>query len=141
MTETDKSFLGTGWGFPPAFSRVDDAVVMVSDEQDIRESIWIIFSTSLGERIMLPEFGSQIWQMVFQKMTNSLQTQLRDIVQTAILDWEPRVDVEEITVQPESSVDGVMLISVDYTIRQTNTRSNLVYPFYFEEGTIPVQAP
>ena len=139
MENAEKFFLGTGWSFPPTFSRSNDSVGMVRGQRDIHESLWILFSTSLGERIMLPEYGSQLWRMVFQNLTSSLTTQLKDIVRTAILDWEPRIDVDEVTVQPDATVEGLVLITVTYTVRQTNTRSNLVYPFYLQEGTTPVQ--
>lgn len=135
------SFLGTGWSFPPTFSRIDYSVVMVSDAQDIRESLWVLFSTLLGERIMVPEYGSQIWEMVFQAINTTLMSRLREMVRQAIRNWEPRITVDEISVQPDASVAGLVRITVFYTIRKTNTRDNLVYPFYIQEGTIPVQAP
>jgi phage baseplate assembly protein W len=138
--DPEKSFLGTGWSFPPTFSRLDYSVVMVSDEADIRESLWILFSTSLGARIMLPEYGSQLWRMVFRSVTTTLMTQLAAAVQQAILYWEPRITVDEVKVEPDANAAGVVLIAVYYTIRKTNARNNLVYPFYVQEGTIPVEA-
>ncbi len=138
MADADKSFLGTGWSFPPSFSRANHGVVMVKDDLDIRESLWILFSTSLGERIMLPTYGNQLWQMVFRGITTTLITQMQDMVAQAILYWEPRIDVELIKIDSHSSVNGLLLINVDYTIRKTNIRSNLVYPFYTQgEQTIP----
>lgn len=141
MPSPEQSFLGTGWSFPPTFSRQTLSVDMVSDENDIRESLWILFSTSLGERVMLPSYGSQIWQMVFHAINTTLNTQLADMVLQAILYWEPRIDVVDVSVTPDASQDGRVLILVDYIVRRTNTRSNLVYPFYLQEATIPVQAP
>ncbi|MDB5600917.1 MAG: hypothetical protein JWN71_2961 [Xanthobacteraceae bacterium] len=141
MPSPEQSFLGTGWSFPPTFSRATLSVDMVSDEKDIRESLWILFSTSLGERVMLPSYGTQIWQMVFRAINTTLTTQLADLVRQAILYWEPRIDVVNISVTPDASQDGRVLIMVDYIVRRTNTRSNLVYPFYLQEATIPIQAP
>lgn len=138
MAGVDKSFLGTGWSFPPTFTRVDNSVVMVSDNRDIRESLWILFTTSLGERIMLPTYGNQLWEMVFRGITTTLITQIQNMVSQAILYWEPRITVDAIKVDADDSVDGLLLITVDYTIRKTNVRSNLVYPFYTQgEQTIP----
>src|SRR5579871_5081417 len=94
VKDPEKAFLGTGWSFPPTFSRATYSVDMVSDNVDIKESLWILLSTSLGERIMVPQYGTQLWQMVFQNITTSLTTQLEDIVRTAILYWEARIDVE-----------------------------------------------
>ncbi len=133
----DKSFLGTGWSFPPTFSRANDSVVMVSDDLDIRQSLWILFSTSLGERVMLPLYGNQLWLMVFRALTKTLTTQLQDMVAQAILDWEPRISVDDIAITQDDAIHGLVQISVDYTIRKTNVRSNLVYPFYLNEQTIP----
>ena len=141
MGNPESSFLGTGWSFPPTFSRLDYSVELVSDEQDIRESLWILFCTSLGERIMLPNYGSQLWRMVFQNVTNTLMTQLADIVRQAVLDWEARINVDDVVVQPDATVAGLVLIDLYYTIAKTNARNNLVFPFYIQEGTIPVVGP
>ncbi|MGA9997457.1 MAG: GPW/gp25 family protein [Pyrinomonadaceae bacterium] len=141
MATPESSFLGTGWSFPPTFSRLDYSVAMVSDDQDIRESLWVLFSTSLGERIMLPGYGSQLWLMIFQNITNTLMTQLADMVRQAVLYWEARIDVDDVVVQPDATVAGLILITVYYTIRKTNARNNLVFPFYIQEGTIPQGTP
>jgi phage baseplate assembly protein W len=139
---TAQKFLGTGWSFPPEFVKNSkNSVVLVSGEADVRQSLWLILSTTLGERIMLPQFGSQIWEMVFQGIDTTLLTQLQEMVRQAILEWEPRVDVASVDVQPSATLEGVVTIAVDYVIRKTNSRSNLVYPFYISEGTIPPQAP
>jgi phage baseplate assembly protein W len=79
--------------------------------------------------------------MVFQNVTTTLMTQLADMVRRAILYWEARINVEDITVKPDATVAGLVLITVDYTIRKTNARNNLVFPFYIQEGTIPLKVP
>jgi phage baseplate assembly protein W len=137
----NKDFLGTGWGFPPTFSRLNYTVEMVSNDDDIHESLWILFSTRLGERIMVPQYGSGLWRTVFRTMTTTLMSQMKAMVQQAILNWEPRIDVDEIKVQPDATIEGLVLINVVYTVRKTNTRSNLVYPFYLTEATIPTKKP
>jgi phage baseplate assembly protein W len=137
----NKDFLGTGWSFPPTFSRLNFTVDMVRDDDDIHESLWILFSTRLGERIMVPQYGSGLWRTVFRTMTTTLMSQMKAMVQQAILNWEPRIDVDEIHVQPDATVEGLVLINVVYTVRKTNTRSNLVYPFYLTEATIPAKKP
>jgi uncharacterized protein len=141
MANPEKTFLGTGWSFPPTFSRINNSVEMVNEDTDIQQSLWVLFSTSLGERVMEPEYGSQLWQMVFRNMNTSLMTQLADIVRQAVLYWEARINVDDIIVQPDANEAGRVLIDVYYTIRQTNARNNLVYPFYLQEGTIPVGSP
>lgn len=137
----NKDFLGTGWSFPPAFSTVDYSVEMVSDEHDIRESLWILFSTRLGERIMAPQYGTDIWRMVFRAMNTTLATQLKNMIYQAIVNWEPRIEVEDIEVERAATTEGLIMIGVDYMIRRTNTRWNLVYPFYLTEATIPAKSP
>ena len=141
MDDPEQAILGTGWSFPPTFSRADVSVVMVSGVDNVRQSLWVLFSTALGERVMLPDYGSQIWQMVFRSINTTLLTQLADMVSQAILYWEPRIDVVDINVTPDASDAGRVLIMVDYVVRRTNSRSNMVYPFYLREMTIPVQEP
>ncbi|MCP3166779.1 GPW/gp25 family protein [Myxococcus qinghaiensis] len=141
MEKQPSSFLGTGWSFPPTFSRCTGGVLMVSNDQDIRESLWVLLSTSLGERVMLPSYGCELRQMVFRSINTTLTRQIQDYVQQAILYWEPRIAVDAVTVQRDASVDGMLSITVSYIVTQTNTRSNLVYPFYLQEGSIPVQGP
>ena len=109
---------------------------MVSGEVDIRESLWVLFSTRLGERVMLPKYGAGIWQMVFASINTSVITQIQDYIREAITIWEPRIDIDRIDVTPDNELEGKVLISLVYTIRSTNARNNLVYPFYLQEGTL-----
>jgi len=137
MKNKESSFLGTGWSFPPTFSRIDNSVEMVSDEQDIQESLKILLATALGERIMLPTFGADLWPQVFKNVTTAFKCMLVDYVYTAIINWEMRIDVDDIRIDKDDNVEGLLMILVNYTIRQTNSRGNLVYPFYIGEGTLP----
>jgi len=109
---------------------------MVSGEVDIHQSLWILFSTRLGERVMLPKYGAGIWRMVFASINTSLITQMQDYIREAIVVWEPRIDVDLIEITPDNELEGKVLISLSYTIRSTNARNNLVYPFYLQEGTL-----
>ena len=136
MADPEKTFLGTGWSFPPTFTRLGLRVEMVSAENDIRESLFVLFSTAPGERIMVPQYGCQLDQYVFQAVTTTWATQLKATVSQAILNWEPRIDVTNITVDISASADGLVKIGVDYAIRGTNSRSNFVYPFYLREATL-----
>lgn len=141
MANPDTAFLGTGWSFPPTFSRLSASVDMVSAETDIRESLLVLFSTAWGERVMLPAYGCDLSRIVFHGVTSTLQTEIAASLRQAVLNWEPRIDVLDVAVQPDASVDGLVLVTLDYLIRHTNSRSNLVYPFYLREGTlVPVIA-
>jgi phage baseplate assembly protein W len=141
QNSVNKDFLGTGWSFPPTFTRHNHTVQMVSNDADIQESLWILFSTALGERMMVPQYGTGLAKMVFRTISTTLTSQMKNMVKQAILNWEPRIDVDEVQVQPDATQFGKVLINVIYTIRMTNTRSNLVYPFYLTEGTIPAKTP
>ena len=137
----EQTFLGTGWSFPPTFLRRSCTVAMVSGVVDVRESLWILLSTMKGERIMLPTYGCDIWRMVFQGINTTLIGQVEHMVANAILNWEPRVTVDNVVASVRPGAVGILDIGIDYIIRTTNSRSNLVYPFYLEEGTIPPVEP
>ena len=137
-TSDNRSFLGRGWSFPPRFTRVEGGtsrVDMSEDEQDIRESLQILLSTSLGERTMLPGFGCDLTAMTFESLTTGLVTYIRDLVRTAILRHEPRIILEKTNLRTETAGEGLVLIEVNYLIRNTNTRTNFVYPYYINEAT------
>ncbi len=132
--ETNKSFLGRGWGFPPEFSRGTKTVKMLEDEADIKSSLEILLSTRLGERIMVPAYGCNLDELLFKPLNLTLKTFVVDLIKTAILYHEPRIDVNKIDIDPTNELEGVLLVNIDYTIRTTNSRKNMVYPFYKEEG-------
>ena len=130
---SNKSFLGTGWSFPPQFT--SKGLVTVSSEQDIHESLLILLSTTPGERVMQPLYGCGLKAHVFDTLNESSVAVIRDTVEKAILFFEPRVIVERIEVSDEDYREGIVQIHVYYRIRATNNRYNLVYPFYFNEGS------
>lgn len=134
--EAYPAFLGSGWSFPPTFNRQTGAVAMSSADRDITESIWIILSTNLGERIMLATFGSSLWSQVFTALTPTTANEIAHMVSNAIIEWEPRVQVEDVAVT-HAVLSGWLDITISYFVRQTNTRSNLVYPFYTREPILP----
>ena len=131
----DNAFLGTGWAFPPRFQGPERHVVMSSDIQDIEQSLSILLSTTPGERPMVPDFGCRIHQFVFEELTQTVLTQLESEIRHAILFFESRINVEEMHFLPEP-LTGKLLIQIDYGVITTNTRSNMVYPFYLNEGTL-----
>ena len=130
------AFLGRGWSFPPTFDPIHRTVVMVVGEIDIHESLNILLSTSLGERVMLATYGVDLISKVFTTLTTTTANEIATMVTRAIIEWEPRVSVDKVDVS-ESILDGWVAISIDYTIRQTNTRSNIVFPYYQVEATLP----
>ena len=135
-TTTTQTFLGTGWTFPPTFDRLSASVVMSSDEANIRQCLWVLFSTTIGERLMLATYGTGLRLNVFDAMTTTVLNDIRSQILTAVLDWEPRIDVTGIDIKVPSALDGELSICIDFIIRQTNSRSNMVYPFYLNEATL-----
>ncbi|WP_163397775.1 GPW/gp25 family protein [Flavobacterium fluviatile] len=133
--ENKNAFLGTGWSFPPEFKKNSNTVVMTSDEQDIKSSLEILLSTKIGERIMLPGYGCNMDELLFETLDRTLITYVSELIKTAILYYEPRVDAEKIDILQGDDLEGELLVIIDYKIRSTNSRSNLVYPFYKGEGT------
>ncbi|MEE8573803.1 MAG: GPW/gp25 family protein [Thermodesulfobacteriota bacterium] len=131
----NKSFLGIGWGFPPEFNSTSGDVKMVSEEDDIKESIRIILFTAPGERLMNPTFGCALNYFVFNKMDASTLTEIKDEIERAILFFEPRITLDDVIINTDKAYEGILNIEMDYTIRRTNSRRNVVYPFYFNEGT------
>ena len=130
-----KAFLGVGWAFP--FSLADDATVaLVAFERDIQEAICIILGTNPGERVMRPDFGAGHEDFIFAPVTASTLQRIRPRVMDALIDWEPRIDVVEVSVEPASRLRNRLDITVVYRVRATNTLNNLVYPFYLDEGAL-----
>ena len=131
----DTQFLGTGWAFPPAFDPRTREAVMVTQQQDVEESLRILLSTSPGERVMHPTYGCGLQRMVFENMDESRLTEIRSLVERAVLFFEPRVILHEVRVNTDELFEGILRLRLDYSIRTTNTRHNLVYPLYLAEGT------
>jgi phage baseplate assembly protein W len=125
----DDPFLGTGWSFPPTFDAGLAEVEMTSGVADIEKSLEIIYTTALGERIMNPAFGCSLEDMVFEPMNTSRITYIENLLRTAILYHEPRIDADKIEVIPDD-FEGILLIKIGYTVRTTNSRFNFVYPYY-----------
>lgn len=135
MAEEENSFLGKGWGFPPTFQKENKQVEMVSDEEDIRQSLEILLSTYVGERVMQPEYGCNLRELLFEPLDTSLQTYILDLVEKAIIYFEPRIRLESASMLTDQVSEGILIISIDFRVRTTNSRFNMVYPFYLNEGT------
>jgi phage baseplate assembly protein W len=123
------SFLGTGWSFPPEFILDTGKVVMTADEADIEASLRILFGTAMGERFMNPKYGLDMHDMLFEPMGTTLKTLLQDQVKMAILIYEPRIKLLTLDLDTSGHYEGNLSILVEYEVRSTNSRYNLVYPF------------
>ena len=128
------SFLGSGWRFPPAFSAGGADVAMVSENEDIEQCLQILLATRLGERVMKDDFGCDLQDLLFEEIDQSLENNITSMVTDAILYHEPRIIMDDLVVSQNESQAGLLLISITYTVRTTNSRYNMVYPFYINEA-------
>jgi phage baseplate assembly protein W len=129
---TQQNFLGTGWGFPVDIAQGKNSIRLTHDEQNIQQSIWIILSTARGERQMRPDFGCGIHDFVFGLNQQDTLGQIAAEVREALTIWEPRIEILGVTALPDQTIPTQLNIEINYQVRSTNSRFNLVYPFYLE---------
>jgi phage baseplate assembly protein W len=128
-----KRFLGRGWGLPVELD-ADGRVPYVSEEEKVQQSALIILGTARGERVMRPDFGSRLHELVFAPMNASTKALVAHYATDALVTWEPRIDVLRVTSQEDPGVRGKLLVNVECRLRSTNSTFNLVYPFYLKGG-------
>jgi len=130
---SERTFLGLGWAFPvcPESGRTKTAAY----DEDVKQAILIIMGTNPGERAMRPDFGAGLSAFVFEPVSTTTLEALRRRVEESLIDWEPRIDVELVRVTVAPGEENKVLIEVSYRVRATNSRANLVYPFYLQEGS------
>jgi phage baseplate assembly protein W len=133
-TQIVRKFLGTGFSFPVRVSPSGN-LTYSSGEESVREAIWILLGTAKGERQMLPAFGCGIQDLVFAPNNQTTWGNVQHLVKDALTQWEPRIDVLDVTVTASPDELNTLLIRVDYRIRSNNAFGNLVYPFYITEGS------
>lgn len=138
IEQTDRSFLGTGWSFPPTFTLGGADVEMASGVEDIHQSLQVLFSTNLGERVMQDGYGVGLMDLLFEEMDQALVNAINRTISDAILFSEPRITLDTLDVSRDDIQDGLLLISLTYTIKSTNSRYNMVYPFYLNEASVAV---
>ena len=129
----ENDIIGRGWSFPPAFDREKAGVNMTEGLADIHDSLFIIFTTTLGERVMQPTFGCSLQDMLMEPMSTGNLGYIRNLLETAILYHEPRIDATSITLDVVTE-PGTLRIEIEYKVRGSNSRYNFVYPFYIDEG-------
>lgn len=132
-----KAFLGRGWAMPVALDPKTGHVSYSEYENDIRQSILILLETAPGERVMRPNFGCGIHELVFAALDSTTLQRIRSVVEEAMVRFEARVEVLGVTVEETVSIKGELLIELEYRVRRTNQIGNLVFPFYFKEGGRP----
>lgn len=127
-----KPFLGVGTAFPMRLNSTTHAVERAEYEQSVRQSILIILGTAKGERVMRPDFGCGIHDLLFANVSSATIGRIDREVHEALLRLEPRIDVTAVDVSVAAA--NLLLIDIDYEVRATNTAFNLVYPFYLQQG-------
>ena len=137
FTVDRKDFLGRGWAMPVELDPRTGMVASVEYEDDIRQSILIILETAPGERVMRPNFGCGIHELVFTAVDSTAIQLIRSSVEDALRRYEARIDVLGVTVDEEATTEGKLLVEIEYRVRKTNQTGNLVFPFYFREGGRP----
>jgi len=130
-----RQFLGQGWSFPPTFNRSVPGVEMLEEETDIASSLEVLLTTTQGERLMLPQYGCNLDEFVFESLDTRMKTLMADKVESAILYHEARIELERVHLDDSREVEGVLLIEVMYRVKSTNSRFNFVFPYYRLEGT------
>lgn len=130
--------LGRGWQFPPRFDPTTKQLLMVADEPDIEESLRILFSTTPGERVMNPAYGCDLRHLVFGTLNEHTLTDIRERIRKAILFFEPRIILHRVDARIRDAREGRLDLLLDFSVRTTNTRHNLVYPLYLDQATSPV---
>jgi uncharacterized protein len=125
-------FLGQGWAFPVTLDG-RGGVAAVGLEDAVRQAVWIVLSTAPGERAMRPDFGAGLADLVFAPNTPATHGLVASAVRDALVDWEPRIDVLDVAVTADPAQPTRLLVEVDYAVRATNSRFNLVYPFYLQQ--------
>ena len=141
MNKLNLPFLGTGWSFPPEFDRDSGSIEMVSEREDIHESLNILLSTSIGERVMQPLYGCNLEDYMFEPLNSTVIGYIKDRVENSIMIYESRIKIEDLQVTADSSVDlfeGRFTIELTYSIPETNSRFNFVYDYYNNEALRPI---
>jgi uncharacterized protein len=127
--------IGTGWSFPIKVN-AKGGLDWSTGPDRIQAAIWIILSTTPGERLMLPDFGAGIKDYVFESNSAIVRARLETAITNALIEWEPRIQLVSVQATPSPDQASLILVNISYQIRDTNELYNMVYPFFLQEGTL-----
>ncbi len=136
MSDPLNKIIGTGWAFPPSFDSKNCSAAMVTGETNIVQSLSILFGTQRGERILEQEYGCNIASFLYRPITSPTASALRNQIRRAVTLFEPRIKLEEIKLDTDESIEGKITIQLQWIEETTNTRNNMVFPYYAVEGTL-----
>ncbi len=128
-----KDFLGVGWKYPVR-TDLNGKIALSRYEEDIQEAIRIILGTAKGERVMRPDFGCGVHELVFAPISTATMTLVENRVREALTFWEARIELIRVEASDREAGAGKLLVDIEYRVRVTNNRFNLVHPFYLKEG-------
>jgi len=134
MGERKLPFLGTGWSFPPTFTRQGEELFVTTGVTNVHKSIQLILGTGLGERAMREDFGGALRRYQFEPLSARLLRDIEEVVSQAILRNEARVVLDQVDILQDRLGEGILMIRLQYTVRSNNSRFNMVYPFYLNEA-------
>jgi phage baseplate assembly protein W len=132
----EPTFVGRGFRWPFSVDHTG-SIALTTGAEDLDSSIRVVLATAPSERVMRTAFGCRIWDLLFEPVNANTLGLMAQAVREAIGQWEPRVEVENVEVSPDRDDSALVHISVAYRVRTTNSRRNLVYPFY----VIPREEP
>lgn len=132
---TGQAFFGKGWQFPPRFNAANGNVLMSQGEQDIEDSLKVLLGTTQGERFMVPTYGLNLQDQLFESFNVTARNLLKDKIKRTLLVYESRINILAVDVDDSVTNEGKLLIQIDYIVRTSNSRFNLVYPYYLHDGT------
>lgn len=132
--DRSKDFLGRGFAFPPRINAATGQFVMAEGEEDIRQSVYIILMTRMRERAMLPDFGCNLHEYMFEVPDSEFEVQIASEIREALVRYEPRIINVDVDVDTNRISKGMISLNIHYTVRATNNPNNLVFPYYLMEG-------
>jgi phage baseplate assembly protein W len=133
--QSENTFIGVGWGSPPTFVKGANQVIMTKDIININENLTLLLNTKVGERALSPDFGSKLNKFLFSAQSGLIAKEIQSTIKKTIHLFEPRITVDEVNIALQNQENGLIIISVSYTVKKVNSRHNFVYPFYINEGT------
>ena len=134
-----EDIIGTGWSFPPHFSKAADGgagIIMHSGVQEIEDSLSVLFSTQLGDRLFRPDFGCNLTEFQFKMIDSASENRLKRMIDNAIREYEPRILVQKLDIDLSDIDDGKVRIDLQYSIKATYVKDNIIYPYHFENDTL-----
>ena len=137
MSDDNTSILGSGWTFPPIFDPANKEILLSTEEENVQQNLYALFGTEQGERLSHSDYGGNLQRFLFAGIDTHLVNDIKAIVTNSIKLYEPRILLDSINIGEREDEPGVLLISIDYSLRTTHARHSMVFPFYLNEVTFP----